>query len=116
MNKKEGIKFENIKALQNCLEDPLKLRYITKEIFKLIDEDGNEFIELNELYNVMCLVAKKMNLDSPSYEEIKDIVNTFDTDYDEKISIDEFEVFVREILEKMIDNEIKSINNISVVA
>jgi Ca2+-binding EF-hand superfamily protein len=115
MNKKEGSKFENIKALQSCLEDPLKLRYITKEIFKLIDEDGNEYIELDELYNIMCIVARQMKVEDPSYEDIKDIVNTFDTDYDEKISVDEFEVFVREILEKMIENEMKTIDSLTIV-
>lgn len=105
MNNLDPSKIKNIKALQSILEDPLKLRAIAKEIFKLIDIDCNEFIELNELYNFMCDVANSMEVQRPSLEEIKDIVGILDNDYDNKISIEEFEIFLREILEKMIEKE-----------
>lgn len=98
-------KIKNIKALQSILEDPLKMRFLAKELFKLIDIDGNQFIEVNELHCYMCDVAKTLKCSPPLLEDVKEIVGNFDNDYDSKISIEEFEIFVREILDKMIDNE-----------
>ena len=110
-NKLETKKAKAVKTLQGILEDPLKLRYLTNEIFKLIDRDGNKYIDLSEIYSYMSELAKSLNCSPPDLEDVKDIVSSFDMDGDQKISIEEFEIFVREILEKMIDYEYQSMSS-----
>lgn len=101
----ETKKAKSIKALQSILEDHLKMRYLTKELFRLIDKDSNNIIELKEMYNYMVNMADLMNCETPNFEDVKDIFSSFDLDNDMMISIEEFEIFVREILESMIEKE-----------
>jgi calmodulin len=104
-------KAKAVKTLQSILEDPFKLRCLSKEIFQLVDSDGNEFIDLSEVYNYMIEISKVLNCSPPDLEDVKHIINSLDMDGDQKISIEEFEIYVREILEKMIENEYQSMNN-----
>ena len=101
----ESQKIKSIRTLQNILEDPLKMRYLAKELFKIIDKNCNGFIDLSEMYDLMCQFADDINIPRPNLEEVKEIVDTFDMDGDEQISLEEFEILVREILDKMIDSE-----------
>lgn len=100
-----------VKSLQNILEDPIKIRYLTKELFKLMDIDSSNYIDLSEMYNYMVEISKILNCASPNLEDVKDVVSTFDMDGDQRISLEEFEIFVREIIEKMIDREYSSLSS-----
>jgi calmodulin len=106
----ENKKAKSIKSLQNILEDPLKIRYLTKEMFKLMDIDASNYIDLSEMYNYMVEVSKIIDCATPNLEDVKDVVSTFDMDGDQRISLEEFEIFVREIIEKMIDREYSSLS------
>jgi calmodulin len=107
----EQSKIKALRSLQSILEDPLKMKYLTKEMFRLVDKDGSNFIDVNEFHSHMNQYAKVLNCIAPDIEDVKEIVSTFDNDGDYKISVEEFEVFVREIVEKMIDSEIKTLNS-----
>ena len=110
-SKNDSQKAKSIRALQNILEDPLKLRYLTKELFRLIDVDQSKYIDLTEMYNYMVEVANSLNCSPPDLEDVKAIVGTFDTDRDEKISVTEFEIFTREIVENMLNKEYESFSS-----
>lgn len=110
MDKNESSKAKSVKALQNILEDPLKMRYLAKELFSLIDADGDEYIDMNEMYGHMLNMSSTIGCSPPNLEEVRDVVGTFDVDGDQRISIEEFEIYVREIIEKMIDKEYNSMD------
>ena len=110
-HRSENKKAKAVKALQNILEDPLKIRYLSKEMFKLIDVDASDYIDLGEMYTYMVEVAKSINCSPPNLEDVKDVVSTFDVDGDQKISLEEFEIFVRDIIEKMLDREFQTLGN-----
>ena len=109
-NKQDKVKLKNIKSLQSVLEDPVKMSSLAKEVYNSIDVNGDGYIEISELFDNMVEVANNLNLPKPTMEQVIDIVTIYDNDSDDRISPEEFEVFIREIIENMIDEEL---NNIS---
>jgi Ca2+-binding EF-hand superfamily protein len=104
-------KLKSIKALQNVLEDPLKMRYLAKELFKLLDADNDDSIDFPEMYKYMTKVSESLEIPPPNMEDVKEVINTFDMDNDFKISIEEFEIFVRELIDRMIERELSSLGS-----
>eukprot|EP00825_Cyclidium_porcatum_P007961 TRINITY_DN1399_c0_g1_i3.p1 TRINITY_DN1399_c0_g1~~TRINITY_DN1399_c0_g1_i3.p1 ORF type:complete len:102 (+),score=35.93 TRINITY_DN1399_c0_g1_i3:235-540(+) len=92
-------------AIKDILNDKEKLKQITKTAFDAVDNDGSGFLELNELENVMKTVAKDVGASEPTTEEVKEIMKELDTNGDQKISLEEFQVLIEQVLEMMVQTQ-----------
>ena len=69
--------------------DP-NFKKIAEQNFEKYDSNKSNFIEIAELKSLMIDVAKECKLDRPDDEEIQDTLKNFDTNQDNKISLEEF--------------------------
>ncbi len=84
---------------QEILSDPEKLREVALEAFKAVDLDHNGFLDRKEIKEVIIGTCKAVNSEVPSDKEINDIFDALDANGDGQISLDEFCVFIRSMLE-----------------
>ncbi|CAG9313660.1 unnamed protein product [Blepharisma stoltei] len=89
---------EEIRAI---LRDERKLHDIAKAAFDAVDTDRSGFIDEPELRTVMCSVANDIGMDTPSDSDVRDVLRELDTNRDGRISLDEFKVLIRQVLELM---------------
>ncbi|CAG9316981.1 unnamed protein product [Blepharisma stoltei] len=89
---------EEIRAI---LRDDRKLHDIAKAAFDAVDADRSGFIDEPELRTVMCSVANDIGMDTPSDSDVRDVLRELDTNRDGRISLDEFKVLIRQVLELM---------------
>lgn len=87
--------------ISDILGDKHKLRKITEAAFKAVDIDGSGFLERNELEIVMENVAKDIGVDKPTKEEVDEVLTELDENGDGKLSIDEFQVLIEQVLDLM---------------
>ena len=87
--------------IQKILTDDRKLHEIAKAAFDAVDTDGSGYIEEPELKTVMSSVASDIGMDSPSDSDVKDVFLELDANGDGKISLEEFKVLIRQVLELM---------------
>jgi calmodulin len=62
---------------------------------------GSGFLERQELEEVMNNVAQDLGVDPPSSEEVDEVLKELDENGDGKLSIDEFQVLIEQVLEMM---------------
>lgn len=89
---------EEIRAI---LADDRKLHDIAKAAFDAVDVDRSGFIDEPELRTVMCSVANDIGMDTPSDSDVRDVLRELDTNRDGRISLEEFKVLIRQVLELM---------------
>lgn len=77
-------------SIKDILKDKVKLKKITEAAFKAVDSDGSGYLERNELEKVMINVATDLGVDSPSKDEVEEVLRELDEDGDGKLSLDEF--------------------------
>lgn len=87
--------------ISEILADKHKLRKITEAAFKAVDVDGSGYLERNELELVMHNVAKDIGVDQPTKEEVDEVLLELDENGDGKLSIDEFQVLIEQVLDLM---------------
>ena len=87
--------------IQAILRDDRKLHETAKAAFDAVDSDRSGFIDEPELKSVMCSVANDIGMDQPSDSDVRDVLRDLDTNRDGKISLDEFKVLIRQVLEVM---------------
>jgi len=92
-------------SIQSILNNPEKLHAVTKAAFDSVDADKSGFLEINELEEVMKSVAKDIGIDSPSQNEVKDVLSELDTNNDGKLSLEEFKTLIVQVLTMMAQNE-----------
>jgi Ca2+-binding EF-hand superfamily protein len=84
--------------IQEILNDPAKLREVTKAAFDQIDVDNSRKIDRNELKRGLGLVAQEGGFPAPDDADIDRAMNSLDTDRSGFIEIAEFEVLIEELL------------------
>ena len=89
------------KELNQILQDNAKLHEIAKAAFEAVDTDGSGYIEEPELKTVMSNVAKDIGMDEPTDSDVRDVFFELDENSDGQISLDEFKVLIRQVLELM---------------
>ena len=89
---------DEIKAI---LRDDRKLFEVAKAAFDAVDSDHSGFIDEPELKTVMCSVANDIGMDQPSDSDVRDVLRELDTNRDGRISLEEFKVLIRQVLELM---------------
>ena len=92
-------------SLREIISDKEKVRQINKAVFGTVDIDQSSFIERNELEAIMQTVAKDLKVPPPSKDEVDDILKEFDVDKDGKISLEEFQGLIEQVLTVMAQSE-----------
>lgn len=87
--------------IQAILRDDRKLHEVAKAAFDAVDVDHSGFIDEPELKTVMCSVAGDIGMDQPSDSDVRDVLRELDTNRDGKVSLEEFKVLIRQVLELM---------------
>lgn len=92
-------------SVKEILDDKDKLAKVAKAAFDAVDIDHNGFLDRKELEEVMVSVAGDMGIERPSSSDIDDILKELDQNSDGKISLSEFQVLIKQILEIMANAE-----------
>ena len=87
--------------IQAILRDDRKLHEVAKAAFDAVDIDHSGFIDEPELKTVMSSVAQDIGMDQPSDSDVRDVLRELDTNRDGRISLEEFKVLIRQVLELM---------------
>jgi calmodulin len=90
------------KDLRAILADKQKLRNLSEAAFKKVDIDQSGFVEKNELQKVMEDVAKDIGTERPSKDDVDEVLKELDENKDGKLSLDEFQVLIEQVLEQMV--------------
>ena len=70
--------------------------------FNSADIDGSGFIEKKEINKFLTKFAKEQKMDPPSDKDIEDTLNKLDKNKDGKLSKEEFQVLVKQIVKEMV--------------
>ena len=87
--------------IQAILRDDRKLHEVAKAAFDAVDADRSGFIDEPELKTVMSSVAQDIGMDQPNDSDVRDVLRELDTNRDGRISLEEFKVLIRQVLELM---------------
>jgi calmodulin len=87
--------------IQALLNDPKALKEISDAAFKKVDTDGSGYIDQKELRALMD-EASQGNFPPVDDKDLAEIYSSLDTNHDGKISVDEFTVLIKSVLEAMI--------------
>ena len=98
MNSDEKINLKN-----KILSDEYFLPLVEKT-FNTADLDGSGFIERNELEVIIKSIHLSLNIAPPTQEDIDKEFKRLDTNYDGKISKEEFSVLVKDLALFSVDN------------
>lgn len=88
-------------SVKDILADEKKLTEVAKVAFDGVDTDGNGFVDEKELFNLMKNMATELGIPEPTEKDVKDAFKAMDADKNGKVTLDEFKVLVRQILELM---------------
>ena len=87
--------------IEQFLTDEKKLKDITKKAFDAVDLDNSGFLERNELELIMRNVSIDLGVQKPTDKEIDDVMKELDKNNDGRLSVDEFQILIEQILEMM---------------
>ncbi len=93
---------QQMNALLIKLSKPGGFDEIAKNIFEAADKNKNGTIEKSELKSCLELVAGELGFPRPSFQQIDSIFNQLDLDKNGKIDFNEFQIYVKQVLEKAI--------------
>jgi Ca2+-binding EF-hand superfamily protein len=78
---------------------------LAEKFFKKYDTNDSNYIEQSELKKLLTDVSKEIGISPPEDVEIKELLQDYDLNKDNKISKDEFVKFFNVILEMKKDNK-----------
>ena len=68
-------------SIRDIVQDKDKLNKLAKSAFDAIDTDKNNYLERHELEAIMNNVSKDFDFDTPSNEDVDEILREVDQDY-----------------------------------
>lgn len=86
--------------IKKLLADENAIKEIAEAAFKKVDTDGSGTIDKGELKALMDEASKSIGT-SVSENELNDIYNGLDKNKDGKLTVDEFTVLIKAVLEAM---------------
>ena len=78
---------------------------IAKEIFQTLDVDASNYLDENEITQLLKMVSNAYYNTVPSKENVKEVFTALDTNGDGKISFEEFKVYVVTMLKNSSEDE-----------
>lgn len=87
--------------IEAILANEQKLNEVVLAAFNAVDSDGSGFIDEPELKTVMTGVARDIGMPEPSDSDVREVLRELDANKDGRISVDEFKVLIRQVLELM---------------
>lgn len=92
-------------SIKDILQDKDKQGKLAKAAFDAVDTDKSGYLERNELEAVMSSVSSEFDFDQPTKEDVDEILKEIDVNSDGKISLNEFQAQIKQILNVMAENE-----------
>lgn len=92
---------------KKLIKDKEALQKIMESAFRSVDIDGSGFLEKPELEQVLITVAKDIGVETPTKEDVEDILEEIDENGDERLSRKEFEELIKQIVDMMANSEEK---------
>lgn len=87
--------------VQEILQDKTKLQKVCKAVFDSVDLDQSGFIDYKELEKTMAQLSESLGLPPVSEKDVQDAYKVLDVNEDGKISLEEFSVLTKQLLEAM---------------
>ena len=85
-------------SLKDIINDEEKLRDVARVGFENVDTDKSGYIDIKELGKVMTDISKDLGVDTPTPEDIQEVMTKLDTDKSGNIEFEEFVVLMKDIL------------------
>lgn len=63
---------------KKLMQNKAELKKIMESAFRSVDIDGNGFLEKSELEQVLIQIAKDIGVESPTKEDVEDILEEID--------------------------------------
>jgi Ca2+-binding EF-hand superfamily protein len=92
------------KKLEPLMKDPKKMKKLMEDSFAKVDVDGNGVLDHAEFEQVLVQIAKEIGVDSPTREEVDNILDLIDENGDGTISRDEFADLIEKVFQ-MLESE-----------
>ena len=92
--------------LLNVINNPMIFEPIAKDAFDAADKNKNGKIEKKELYQCMKDIAFGLNMSSPDRKTLEELFYKLDVDHNGILDFDEFKVYVKENMYKIINEKL----------
>ena len=92
-------------SIRDVITNPVMLRKVSKVAFDTVDSDNSGYLEPDEIEAVMVNIARDIGVDTPTKEEVEEILSELDSNADGRISLAEFEVLIEQVLVIMAQSE-----------
>ena len=92
-------------SVKSILNDKETIFKLAKAAFDQIDQDKSGFLEKHEQEHVLNQVSPDFDFDPSTKEDVDEILREIDANSDGKISLTEFQILVKQILNLMAEND-----------
>ncbi len=89
------------KKLDPYMKDAKKMKKLMEESFRKVDIDGNNKLDRGEFEQVLVQIAKEIGVDSPTRDEVDDILDLIDENGDGTVSKEEFVELIEKVFQMM---------------
>ena len=89
--------------IKSIVENEQALNEIAQRAFQNVDKDKNKFIDEYELEKIMAQISNDMGAEPPTKEDVKEVLDSLDTDRNGTINFDEFKALIKDILNALIE-------------
>ena len=89
------------KKLEPLMKDAKRMKKLMEESFRKVDIDGNGYLDRGEFEQVLVQIAKEIGVDSPTREEVDDILDEIDENGDNRIDREEFSELIEKVFQMM---------------
>ena len=89
--------------IKSIVENEEALNQIADRAFKNVDKDNNQSIDEYELEKIMAQISNDMGAEPPTKEDVKEVLDSLDTDRNGTINFVEFKVLIKDILNALIE-------------
>ena len=74
------------KNFNKLLKDPAQMKKLMEDAFRKVDIDGNGYLDRCEFEQVLIQIAREIGVESPTKDEVDDILDEIDDNGDHTIS------------------------------
>lgn len=85
------------------LNNQKELRKLSKMGFAVVDTDRSGLISADELEELLNDISQKVGVPAPTKKDVKNILKSIDADGDGEITLDEFTILMKEMLQMIME-------------